>query len=60
MYGSVTLLDILGELKKQAINLEKSQVELREPIRELGEFKLPVKLSHEVKAELKVKIVKQG
>ena len=60
MYGSVTVLDILAELKKQAITLEKSQLELREAIRELGEYTIPVKLSHDVKAELKVKIVKQG
>ena len=54
------IADIIAEMKKQGLTLEKSQVELDQPIRELGEHKVAVKLHADVKASLKVRVVKQG
>lgn len=59
MYGSVTVLDILEEAKKQGLALDKKQVELKEPLRELGEYQLPVKLFKDVQSELKVRIIEE-
>lgn len=60
MFGSVTVADIISEMKKQGMTLEKTQVELEHPIRELGEHKVTVKLHADVKATLKVKVVKNS
>lgn len=60
MFGSVTVADIISEMKKQGLTLEKTQVELEHPIRELGEHKVTVKLHADVKATLKVKVVKNA
>lgn len=59
MYGSVTLNDVLDALKEQGINLDKKQVVLDEPIRELGVFEVPVKLHPDVETALKVWVVEE-
>jgi large subunit ribosomal protein L9 len=59
LFGSVTLGDILAALKAQDIVLEKHQLTLAEPLRELGVFKIPVKLHPEVEASLKVWVVEE-
>ena len=59
MFGSVTVADILAVLKNQGLELAKHQVQLDEPLRELGVFNLPVKLHPEVQATLKVWVVEE-
>ena len=59
LFGSVTVADILAVLKTQGIELSKHQVQLEEPLRELGVFNLPVKLHPEVQATLKVWVVEE-
>ncbi|NKB24517.1 MAG: 50S ribosomal protein L9 [Kiritimatiellae bacterium] len=59
MYGSVSGTDILKALKGQGIDLEKNQLILAEPIRELGVFKIPIKLYEDVQSTLNVWIVEE-
>lgn len=59
LFGSVTVADILGALEKQDIRLDKKQLELTAPIREMGVFDLPVKLHPDVEATLKVWVVEE-
>ncbi|MFH0880374.1 MAG: 50S ribosomal protein L9 [Lentisphaerota bacterium] len=59
MYGSVTLTDILGVLKGQGVALAKHQLDMPEPIKELGVFNIPVKLHPEVQTTLKVWVVEE-
>ena len=59
MFGSVTSHDILAALKQQNITLDKHQIDLAQPIRELGVFKVPVKIAQDVQAELKVWVVEE-
>jgi large subunit ribosomal protein L9 len=59
LFGSVTVLDILGVLKGQGVELQKHQLELAEPIKETGVFNIPVKLHPEVQATLKVWVVEE-
>lgn len=59
MYGSVTVADILGVLKGQGVMLEKHQLDLPEPIKEIGVFNIPVKLHPEVQTTLKVWVVEE-
>ena len=58
MFGSVTTADIAEAVTKEGISIDKHQITLEKPIKELGLFHVPVKLHPEVSADLKVWIVK--
>ena len=58
MFGSVTNADIAEAIGKEGITIDKHQIILEKPIKELGLFHIPVKLHPEVSAEIKVWIVK--
>ena len=60
LYGSVTAADIVDFLKAKGFDLDKRKLILPEPIKELGEFDVPLKLHREVTVPLKVKVVKEG
>jgi len=57
LYGSVTVRDIVDALTKQDITLEKRMVLLREPIKTVGSFKVPVRVYNEVEPEITVNII---
>ena len=58
LFGSVTSKDISEALKKQYnIEVDRRKIELQEPIKSLGSYKVDVKLAPGVDAKLSVKIV---
>ena len=59
LYGSVTESEIVDALKSQDIELDRHQVVLPEPIRELGAFDVTVNLHPEVATTLKVWVVEE-
>lgn len=60
LFGSVTAADIAQQLQAQGFEMiEKRQVDLHEPIKALGVYKVPVRLHAEVKPEVRVWVVKQ-
>lgn len=59
LFGSVTSIDIANFLEEQKIEVDRKKIELEEPIKSLGVFKVPIKLHPEVTAELKVKVVRE-
>ncbi|MCX5767192.1 MAG: 50S ribosomal protein L9 [Gemmatimonadetes bacterium] len=59
LFGSVTAADILHQLEAQGFTqVEKRMIDLPEPIRELGVFKVTVRLHADVKPEVKVWVIK--
>jgi large subunit ribosomal protein L9 len=60
LFGSVTSKDIAEALEKQGYTIERRKIVLEEPIKTLGEFKVPVKLHREVTAEVTVHVVKEA
>ncbi len=54
LFGSVTISDILEELDKKGIKLEKKKIQLSEAIKKLGEYSCKVKLFRDISAEFKV------
>lgn len=58
LFGSVTAGDIAQQLETQGVHLEKRMIDLHEPIRALGIYKVPVKLHADVKTEIKVWVIK--
>jgi len=59
LFGSVTSKDIAEALEKQGYTIERRKIALDEPIKTLGEFKIPIRLHREVTAEITVHVVKE-
>lgn len=59
LFGSVTSADIAHQLEAQGFKIEKRQVELNEPIKALGMYKVGIRLHADVHPEIKVWIIKQ-
>nr|WP_249399262.1 50S ribosomal protein L9 [Chloracidobacterium thermophilum] len=57
LYGSVTSMDIAEALAAQQLEVERRQIVLKEPIKALGEYEVPVKLHRDVTVALKVVVV---
>lgn len=57
LYGSVTNLDIAKAIKEKGFEIDRKKILLGEPIKALGEYEIPVKLSPDVTATIKVKVV---
>jgi large subunit ribosomal protein L9 len=59
LYGSVTASDIQRKLDELGIKVDKRKIDLGEPIRELGEYKVGIKIHPEVRPEVRVTVVKE-
>jgi large subunit ribosomal protein L9 len=60
LFGSVTNIDIERALREKGLGIERRKIVLPEPIKQLGEFTVPVKLDSEVEASLKVTVAAQA
>ena len=60
LFGSVTSKDIAEALALQNFTIDRRKIHLEEPIKQLGEFKVPVKLHKDVTAEITVVVVKEA
>ena len=54
LFGSVTSSDIAGELEARGFTIDRRKIQLNEPIRNLGDFSVPVKLHRDVTSHVKV------
>jgi large subunit ribosomal protein L9 len=60
LFGSVTASDIAEQLHAQGFSsIEKRQIDLHEPIKALGVYRVPIRLHADVKPEIKVWVIKQ-
>jgi large subunit ribosomal protein L9 len=59
LYGSVTTLDIAEAIKEKGFDLDRRRIQLKDPIKELGEIEVPVKLHREVTAAVRVVVMKE-
>jgi large subunit ribosomal protein L9 len=57
LYGSVTAMDIEEALIAEGLDISRRQLQLAEPIKNIGVFNVPVKLHADVFANLKVYVV---
>ncbi|HJM69301.1 MAG TPA: 50S ribosomal protein L9 [Candidatus Marinimicrobia bacterium] len=58
MFGAVTTNDIHKKLEEKGIAVERHRIELKESIKALGIYHIPVRVSAEMKPELKVYVIK--
>ncbi len=59
LFGSVTSKDVADALAAKNYSIDRRKIQLDEPIKQLGEFKVPVKLHKDVIAEITVVVVKE-
>lgn len=54
LFGSITASDVAAEIAKQGIEIDRRKIELEEPIKNLGNYTLTVRVYPGVTAQLKV------
>ena len=54
LYGSVTSMDIAEAFAAKGFEIERKKITLKDPIKETGEYEVPVKLHREVTTNIKV------
>jgi large subunit ribosomal protein L9 len=59
LFGSVTSKDVADALAAKGYTVDRRKVQLDEPIKQLGEYKVPVRLHKEVTAEITVVVAKE-
>ena len=59
LFGSVTAADLAAQLEAQGFHIEKRQIDLHEPIKALGVYRVPIRLHADVKPEVRVWVIKQ-
>jgi large subunit ribosomal protein L9 len=56
LFGSVTAIDLAEALAAQGFKIDRRKIQLDQPIKLVGEYKVPVKLHREVIANFSVKV----
>jgi large subunit ribosomal protein L9 len=59
LFGSVTAKDVAAALEAKNFTIDRRKIQLDEPIKQLGEFKVQVRLHKDVNAEITVNVVKE-
>ena len=59
LFGSVTSKDIAEALEKQDYHIDRRKIQLDDPIRQLGQYQVPVRLHREVTVEVTVQVVRE-
>ncbi len=54
LFESINVQKIFDELKKMGFNVKKKQIDLAEPIKELGEFPVKIKFDHNLEPEITI------
>ncbi len=56
LFGSINTETIVKKLAEENVKINKNNVELSDPIKEVGEHKVKIKLDHGLEAEIKIVI----
>lgn len=57
LYGSISVRDIMEALAKQDITVERRMILLKEPIKTIGSFKIPIRVYKGVEPDITVDVV---
>ena len=60
LYGSVTSMDIAEALHDKGYEIDRHRIHLREPLKRLGEYSVPIRLHREVTIDMQVKVASEG
>ena len=60
LFGSVTSGDVADALTHKGFNIDRKKIQLHDPLKNLGEFDVPVRLHRDVTSRIKVIIEKEA
>ena len=60
LYGSVTNLDIADHLASRGVKVDRRRIDLDDPIKRLGTYRIVVGVAHDVKATITVKVLPEA
>jgi large subunit ribosomal protein L9 len=60
LFGSVTNIQIEKALKARGLDVDRRKIHLDEPIKTLGEYEIPIRLSADLTVPLKLAVVSEG
>lgn len=60
LYGSVTVADIGDALEERGFDIDRGEIHLEQPFREIGEYEVTMTLAHGVDGAVKVQITPEG
>ncbi len=59
LFGSVTNIHIERALKEMGHSIERRKIHLTEPIKNVGDYEVPIRLANDVTASIKVTVVSE-
>ncbi len=59
LYGSVSATDILAVLESQGFELPRRSILMEQPIKQLGEYTVPVRIDAQISAQVTVLVAKE-
>ena len=59
LFGAITSAIISEELKKNNFEIDKDQIKLKEPIKEIGDYKVQIEFPHNLEAKIKVIVIEE-
>lgn len=59
LFGSVTAKDIAEALERQDYHIDRRKIHLDDPIRQLGQYQVPIRLHRDVTVEITVQVVRE-
>ena len=60
LFGSVTSSDIADALERKGFNIDRRKIQLNEPLKNIGEFEVPIRLHRDVVSKVKVTVEKEA
>jgi large subunit ribosomal protein L9 len=60
LYGSVTSMDLAEALQEKGYEIDRRRINLREAIKEVGEYAVPIRLHRDVTVEIPVLVRPEG
>ncbi len=60
LFGSVTTADISEGLAAQGYTIDRRKVQLKEPIKLIGEYQVPIKLHRDIVASVKLTVSREA
>lgn len=60
LFGSVTSIDVHRLLAEAGVEIDRRRIELRDPIKQIGDFEVSVQVGHEIKCLVKLAVKPAG
>ena len=60
LFGSVTSKDVADALEQKGYTIDRRKIQLEDPIKQLGEHKVVIRLHRDVTAEVTVNVVREA